>query len=255
LRYELLGPLRVVDAGAVSFVGPRKVEVLLALLLARADQVVSTDQLINEIWGDRPPRRANATIHVYVSQLRKFLSGAGCTFDPIVTRPPGYMLRTGSDSLDVHDFQRLVNQGRSAARTRQHEEAVTHFEAALALWRGPVLGDLRDGPAVNAFATWVEEVRLECLELLVEASLELGRHREIVGRLYTLTTEHPLREAFCRQLMLALYRSERQADALSVYQKVRQKLHGELGLEPCRALREVHHAILVADPQLDCQAA
>jgi DNA-binding SARP family transcriptional activator len=244
-----------VDGETASFVGPRKVAILFALLLARSDQVVSTDQLISETWGGRPPRRANAAVHVYVSQLRKFLAGAGGDADPIVTRPPGYMLRTGSDVLDVHEFQRAVQQGRTAGRRGQHEEAVRHFETALDMWRGPVLGELRDIAAVNAFATWLEELRLECLELLVESLLELGRHREIVGRLYNLTTEHPLREAFYRQLMVALYRSERRADALSVYQKVRQELHAELGLEPCRALREVHRAVLTADPQLDLQAA
>jgi DNA-binding SARP family transcriptional activator len=228
---------------------------VLALLLVRADQVISTDQLISELWGERPPRRANATIHVYVSQLRKFLAAAGWPADSIVTQAPGYMLRTGSCALDVNEFQQLLDAGRMAARAGLHCEAVEKFEAAVALWRGPALGDLRHGPIVNAFATWVDELRLECLELLIESYLELGRHREAVGRLYSLTAEFPLREAFWRQLMLALYRSGCRVEALGAYRMVRQKLRAELGLEPCRALREVQSAILQADPQLDSQAA
>src|SRR6185503_18952705 len=123
------------------------------------------------------------------------------------------------------------------------------------LWRGPALGDLRAGPIVEGFVTWLAEARLECLEMLADSHLELGRHRELVGRLYSLTAEHPLREAFYRQLMLALYRSERQADALKVYQMARKTLNEELGLEPCRSVQDLQRAILTADDQLDLYAA
>jgi len=252
VRYELLGPLRVVgDEGTSASIGAQKIETLLAVLLIRADQVVATEQLMTEIWGDRVPRRATAGIHVYVSQLRKFLNRCGGSSSPVVTRPPGYVLRSGTDELDHQSFLRLVGWGRDHVRDRRYEEASACFENALEMWRGPVLGDLSYGPIVEGFVTWLSETRLECTEMLIDAQLELGRHRELVGRLYSLTAEHPLREAFSRQLMLALYRSDRQADALEVYRSVRQTINDELGLEPCRALQELQHGILTADYELE----
>jgi DNA-binding SARP family transcriptional activator len=239
--------LRVVDSNGFSFISARKIETLLATLLIRADHLVAADQLIAEIWGDRPPRRATAGLHVYISELRKFLSRADRADNRIVTRPPGYLLNLGSDEIDIQVFLNLVGLGRAHVREQRQEEAADCFERALALWRGPVLGDLATGPMIEAFVTWLSEARLECTELLVDAQLQLGRHREMAGRLYSLTAEFPLRETFYRQLMLALYRSERKADALKVYQTARQTLHGELGLEPCRALQDIQRAILVAD--------
>lgn len=251
MRYELLGPLRVVgEEGENATIGAQKIETLLAVLLIRADQVVSTEQLMIEIWGDQAPRRATAGIHVYVSQLRKFLVRCGAANGPLMTRPPGYLLRTGDDALDYQDCLRLVGWGRDHAREHRYEEAGACFESALKMWRGPVLGDLSYGPIVEGFVAWLSEARLECVEMLNDAQLHLGRHRELVGRLYSLTAEHPLREAFSRQLMLALYRSERQADALEVYRSVRQTINEELGLEPCRALQELQHGILTADYNL-----
>lgn len=255
MKYEMLGPLRVTDESGSSFINARKIQVLLALLLVRSKQVVSIDEAITEIWGNNPPRRATAGVHVYISQLRKFLSRPDRAENPIVTRPPGYLLQLGDDEIDVHQFRALMHQGRSHLKAGQHPEASNAFEDALALWRGPVLGDLCGGPALEGFAAWTQEARLECTELLVEAQLCQGRHRELVGRLYSLTAEHPLREAFYRQLMLALSRSERQADALRVYQQARNTLNEELGLEPCRALRELQRAILVDDDRLAVAAA
>ncbi len=256
MRYEILGPLRVVDAdGSGSTIGAQKVEFLLALLLVRADQVVALDQIIAEIWGENVPRRATAGIHVYVSQLRKFLSRPSRPGSPIVTRPPGYVLCLGSDELDFHSFQRLAGLGRDHAREGRPEEAAACFHSALALWRGPVLSDPPGSPIVGGFVTWLTEARLECIETLVDAQLQLGRHRECVGRLYSLANEYPLRETFYRQLMLALYRSERQADALNVYQSARKILNNELGLEPCRALQDLQRAILAADVQLYARLA
>jgi len=254
VRYEILGPVRVVDASGVSHISARKVEALFAALLIRADQVVRAEQLIGEIWVDQAPRRANAGLHVYVSQLRKFLHRDGRT-DPIVTRLPGYLLHTGDDELDVRTFLHLVEAGRVGLRDGRPEQAAARLEQALALWRGPVLGDLPRGVLGEGFATWLMEERLQGLEMLVDARLQIGRHRELVGRLYALTTEHPLHEAFYRQLMLALYRSERQAEALHVYQNARQTLNVELGIEPCRALQELQRAILVADDRLSVLSA
>jgi DNA-binding SARP family transcriptional activator len=250
-----LGPLRARGCTSDSAINARKIQLVLAILLIKHDQVVTIDQLSAEIWGDHAPRRATAALQVYISQLRKFLGRASGLESPIVTRPPGYVLTVGPDELDLYIFQSLVRQGREHARAQRHEEAAASLESALGLWRGPVLSSLRDSPAVNAFAAWLEEARLECAEMLVESTLALGRHRDLIGFLYGLTAENPLREVFHRQLMLALYRAERQADALKAYRQARETLNTELGLEPCRALRELHRAILLADDRLEFQAA
>lgn len=247
MRYQILGSLRVVDDPNVSFVGARKVKTLLAVLLIRANQVVSADQLLAELWGQRPPRRAVAGLHVYVSQLRKFLAGAAPGGNPVITRAPGYLMHVGSDDLDLLVFRRLVQKGRAHLRAGRFEEASAVFASALALWRGPVLDDLRGSEIVSRFVAWVDELRLECLEMQAECDFTLGRHRERVGSLYELVAEHPLHEAFYRQLMLALYRGERRAEALQVYQMAWDTMTGELGLEPCRALQDLHHAILLGD--------
>lgn len=255
MRYEILGKIRVVDGASMSTVSARKIEILLAVLVIRAGQVVSTTQLMTEIWGEHPPRRAAAGLHVYVSQLRKFLSRPACAASPIITTHPGYLLQLGSDELDAQIFQHLVNQGREEQKAGHLEEACASFGSALDLWRGPALGGLRDGPLVNGFAGWAEQARLECTEKLVDTGLMLGRHRELASYLYALTVEYPLREAFYRQLMLALYRSGCQADALKVYQSARTVLIDELGLEPCRSLRDLQRAILLGDPRLELGAA
>ncbi|MEO3762706.1 AfsR/SARP family transcriptional regulator [Streptomyces sp. B8F3] len=255
MQYEILGPVRVVDSRGSRFVSAKKMQVLLVLLLIRARQVVSIDEAIAEIWGQNPPRRATAGIHVYISQLRKFLGEPGSRNNPILTRPPGYLLHLEDDEFDVDRFQELLHRGRRHLKEGRPEQAVTAFEDGLSLWRGPVLGDLCDGPIIAGFATWLEETRLEYLEWLIEAQLSLGLHRELIGRLSALTAEYPLRETFYRQLMLALCRSERQADALRTYQQARTRLNEELGLEPCRALRNLQQAILVADERLELPAA
>jgi DNA-binding SARP family transcriptional activator len=251
MRYEVLGPLRVTDERGSSYISARKIEALLAVLVIRSGRLVPADQLIAEIWDDQPPRRATAGLHVYISQLRKFLDRPGRSESSIVTRPPGYTLHIGIDELDLHTFQHLAKLGRDAAQDGRHEEAVQYLESALALWRGPALADVPRGPIIDGFVTWLDEERVDCVEQVIEAHLELGRHRQIVGRLYSLVVENPLREAFYRQLMLALYRSERQGDALKVYQGARHTLNRELGLEPCRALQSLQRAILTADHRLD----
>jgi DNA-binding SARP family transcriptional activator len=239
-----------VDKGSASSISARKIETLLVTLLIRSDQVVAADRLIMEIWGERAPRRATAGLHVYISDLRKFLRRPQRPASPIVTRPPGYLLHLGADELDAHLFVRMMDEGRAHSRQLRHEEAADSFERALSLWRGPVVGDLSGGPIVDGFLAWLAEARLECTELLVDVQLKLGRHRELVAQLFSLAAEHPLRETFYRQLMLALYRSDRKADALKVYQSARRTLEIELGLEPCRALQDLQRAILVADDEL-----
>ncbi|MFC8126209.1 BTAD domain-containing putative transcriptional regulator [Streptomyces sp. NPDC057302] len=260
MRYEMLGPLRIKDGNNCASINARKVEIVLSVLLIRADQVVSLEQLMMEIWGQDLPRRATAGLHVYISQLRKFLKLPGMTTNPVETRAPGYVLRKGDDQIDAHVFPKLVDSGRALLRDKRHCEAASCFEQALALWRGPTLGHGGNGPAaggpiIDGFATWLTEIRLECQEMLAECQLQLGRHREAVGMLFALTAENPMREAFYRQLMLALYRSERQADALKVYQSVRKTLNDELGLEPGRPLQDLQRAILAGEVPLTAPLA
>ncbi|MFD5654860.1 BTAD domain-containing putative transcriptional regulator [Streptomyces sp. NPDC127039] len=256
MRYELLGPLQVTNGQDRFTLSAPKMETLLALLLTSAGQSVTKDQLITELWGTRPPRRAAAAVHVYISQLRKFLVRAGDTERrAIATTPAGYLLRRGGAGLDVDDFQEAMRTGREHQHAGRHEQASRDFDRALALVRGPVLAGMAEGTALASFSTWVEEERLACLELLVDARTALGRHREMISLLSRLTAQYPLREAFYRQLMLVLYRSERQAEALQVYRSAQRVLRAELGLEPCRSLRRIHQAILTSDRHLDLPLA
>jgi DNA-binding SARP family transcriptional activator len=196
-----------------------------------------------------------AGLYVYVSQLRKFLDSVSQGENPVITHSSGYFLQADSDKIDFHNFRKLVNMGRDHVREQDYECAVSIFESALSLWRGPMSTVLGNGSIGYGFATWINELRMECTEMLMDCHVRLGHHREFVGQLYALTAEHPLREAFYCQLMLALYRSDRQADALAVYQQARQTLLRELGLEPCRALQSLQRAILSADAELNIDMA
>jgi len=250
VRYELLGPFRVLDGNREIRISASKMEVLLVTLLTRPGQVVRTDQLIDEIWGENAPRRALASVHVYVSQLRKLLSGPDRRTSPIRTRPPGYLLALDEGRTDWCEFRSLVQKARECVRDGRHDVAELLCGSALDLWRGPVLDGVKRGPLTEVLATWLMETRLECLEMRMDAALELGRHRELVGELFALTAEHPFRESFYRQLMLALYRSDRQAEALRVYMAAWDTLDRELGVRPCRSLQDLHQSILRADGSL-----
>lgn len=256
MRYELLGPLRVSDGRKFHSLSAPKMETTLAALLVKADRVVTKEQLAAELWGDRPPRSPSAVLHVYISQLRKFLADAGDQEGKaIVTKSSGYVLRLHGAGYDVADFQRAIDDGRMCLQPGRHEEALAHFEKAASMVRGLVLDGFTEGPILGSFAAWVEEERLYCLELAIEARTALGQHREIIGLLNGLINEYPLRESFYRQLMLALYRSERQADALKVFRSAQRVLKEELGVQPCTALRRLHQAILASDCFLDLRAA
>lgn len=256
MRYELLGPLRVFDGTETHSLSAPKMETTLATLLVRADRVITKEQLIMELWGDRPPGGPSATLHVYISQLRKFLADAGDREGKaIVTKSSGYVLRLNGAGYDVADFQQAIENGRMCLQPGRHEEALAYFEKAASLVRGLVLDGLAEGPILGSFTAWAEEERLYCLELAIEARTALGQHREVIGLLNGLISEYPLRESFYRQLMLALYRSERQADALKVYRSAQRILKEELGVQPCNALRQLHQAILTSDCFLDLRAA
>jgi SARP family transcriptional regulator, regulator of embCAB operon len=245
LRYEVLGPLRVVGPSGPRYLSARKQELLLAALLARSGQVVTMEQLSTELWSGRAPCRATSSLHVYVSQVRKFLNQPRQTANPIVTLTPGYLIDIGSDQFDALQFRQGFEKGLTQALIGEHDKAASSFEGALGLWRGPVLDDMRDGPIVNEFAAAQEELRVECSEMLVEAYLRLGRYRDMIRHLRRLIAENPLREAFYQYLMLALYRTDRRAEALEIYHVARRRLRDDLGLDPCRSLRELQYIIQV----------
>ncbi|NRQ35168.1 AfsR/SARP family transcriptional regulator [Nonomuraea sp. NN258] len=244
MKYEILGEIRVTGAGGRCALRAKKVEDLLVILLAKAGQLLTTDQLVNAIWGDAPPKRANAALYVYISQLRKLLHDPASGDNPIETRPRGYTLRVEPGELDAERFVSLFKHAQELHRTRSYGPAAAAMNSALKLWRGPAFGGVVDSPIVYSYATMLEESRLDCLELLMETELLFGRHREIIGRLSALTNEHALRETFYQYLMTALHRSDRRAEALEIYRLARRRLRDEIGIEPCRSLQELHQRIL-----------
>lgn len=231
MEFRVLGPLDVVAHGRSAAPRAAKPRALLALLLLRANQPVSRDLLIEELWRGHPPATVAKTLQTYVSRLRRLLGD-----ERIATSSAGYSIRVGPDELDLHRFERLRATGKS------HE--------ALALWRGPPLADFAYEPWAQTEIARLEELRLVALEERLEADLERGRHPELVGELEALVREHPLRERLRGQLMIALYRSGRQTEALEVYREARVHLADRLGLEPGPELKELERAILTQDPAL-----
>jgi len=228
--------------------GPKQ-RALLAILLLEANHAVSADRLIDALWGDRPPDTAKNTLQVYVSQLRKLLPEGA-----LETVAPGYRLAVAPEELDLSRFDELAQQGRAALRIGDAATGAQALGAALALWRGPALADLALEPFAQTEAARLEELRLAVLEDRIEADLALGRHGPLVAELEHLIVENPFRERLRAQLMLALYRSGRQAEALAVYQRTRRTLVDELGIEPGESLRQLEQAILAHDPALEAPA-
>ena len=236
--------------GTPIALGGQKRRALLAALLLEANHVVSRDRLIDALWGEDPPDTARNTIQVYISQLRKLLPEGA-----LETAPPGYRLVIEPESVDLFEFVRLSQAGRTALTTGDATRAADRLRAALALWRGPPLADLAWEPFAHAEIVRLEELRLAALEDRIDADLALGRHGQLVGELERLVAEQPLRERLRGQLMLALYRAGRQADALAVYQRARKTLVDELGIEPSDSLRKLERAILAHDPSLNAPQA
>jgi DNA-binding SARP family transcriptional activator len=242
LEFSLLGPLELSRDGEPQPLTGQKQRAVLAILLLRAGEVVSTDFLLDALWGEQPPRTATTSLQNFVSQLRK-LVGA----DVLVTKPPGYVLRVAPEQVDFERFRRLVE----AAGPTEPDERGALLRQALSLWRGAPLADLSFEAFAQPEIARLEELRLGALEQRVDADLDAGRHRDLVSELERLVTAHPLRERFRAQLMLALYRAGRQAEALHVYQDARRALIEELGIEPGPALQQLHASILRQESGLD----
>ena len=233
MEFQILGPLEVRSEGTQVAVGAAKVRALLAILLVRANELVSSDRLIEELWP-KPPGTAANTLQVYVGKLRKALEPErtrGAAGELLVTRPPGYMLRVEPDELDSDRFERLLGEGRTARGAKDHATAARKLRQALELWRGPAPADFTYSPFAQAEIARLEELRLAAVEERLEADLALGKAADLVGELEALIRDNPLRERLRGQLMLALYRSGRQADALEVYRVTRRD--PRRGARPC----------------------
>jgi DNA-binding SARP family transcriptional activator len=244
-EFRLLGPVEaILDGDPVALPAP-KPRALLAVLLLNRNRVVATHELIDELWSEEPPETATKALQVYVSQLRKAIGA-----DRVLTKPPGYSLRVEEGELDLDVFGQLVNEGRERLAAGEAQAAAELLERALGLWRGPALAEFRSEPFARDAGARLEEARLEAVEERVEADLALGRHARLVPELEELVGRHPFRERLRGQLMLALYRSGRQADALDLYRRTRETLVEELGIDPGPELQELEQAILRQDRAL-----
>jgi predicted ATPase/DNA-binding SARP family transcriptional activator len=243
--FRILGPLEVVGEGRPIALGSAKQRTLLGVLLLHPNEVVSSGRLADELWGERPPVSAEKLVQGYVSQLRKTLGP-----EAIETRPTGYRVRTEPAQLDAATFERLSAEARRLAQSGDHERAATLFEEALLLWRGDALADVSFESVAQTDVERLDEQRLTAQIERIESELALGRHAELVPELEGLVRARPYRERPYAQLMLALYRSGRQADALEVFRRARRVLSEELGLDPGIDLQALERAILTHDPEL-----
>jgi DNA-binding SARP family transcriptional activator len=254
MEFRVLGPLEANAGGRPIRLGGSKQRALLAMLLLHANEVISSDRLIEALWDGDAPESAPKALQVHVSQLRKALEPERAPGDPaslLVTQPPGYVLRVAPERLDLVQFEREVAEGRRLLDAGEPAAAVSALDTALSLWRGPALGDLTYATFAQAEIGRLEELRLAALEDRFEAQLACGRHVAVIPELERLVAEHPLRERPRAQLMLALYRAARQADALEVYRDTRAVLVDELGIEPGKALQDLHAAMLRQDSAVD----
>jgi YVTN family beta-propeller protein len=248
--FRVLGAIEVVEDGSSFPLGGPRQRSVLADLVMHAGQTVRTVQLIDDVWGADPPASAVHTVETYVSRLRQVL-GASRSAVPLLTKPTGYMVDVPLDHVDVWQFRDLAARGGAAAERGDSASAVSLLTSALTLWRGAALADVREAAFAAVAAERLDGERLTALEELMEARLRLGHHRELVPELEALVADSPYREGFHVQLMMALYRSGRQADALEAFRRAREHLVGELGIEPGPDLRTLQGAILRQAPELE----
>jgi YVTN family beta-propeller protein len=248
MEFRILGPVEVWVDGRPVALGRGKQRAVLALLLLDANRIVSSDRLIDQLWNGEPPATAATALHGHISELRKAL-GPGV----IATRRPGYVLEIEPEQIDLGRFERLRDEARSALGRGDVKAGADKLREALRLWRGEAFADIGQEPSIQVEAARLEDLRLATLEDRIDADLAAGRSAELVDELQRLVAAHPLRERLWGQLMLSLYRSGRQADALDAYRRARQTLVSELGLEPGPALRELERRVLSHDPALDAE--
>ncbi|MEU6740140.1 AfsR/SARP family transcriptional regulator [Streptosporangium sandarakinum] len=253
MEFRVLGALEVTADGQRVDLGGIRQQTVLAVLLLDANRTVATGRLMEAIYGDDPPATSRAQVQICISALRRLFAAHGGE-EVIVTRSQGYALRADDEQIDARRFENLVLRARRARDGGDPEEAVRHYREALALWRGPALEGI-DSRLVQSVATRLAEQRITSNEDCLQLELDLGRHHELVGELTRLVEEYPLRERLLGQLMTALYRSGRQAEALQVYRDARRTMIDELGIEPNERLQQLEHAILTSDESLDAPQA
>lgn len=259
MEFSVLGSLRVREMGSDYAPTAPKQRQLLALLVLNANQVVSVDTCIEELWGGNPPDTGLSTLQSYVLQLRRILKrvprigSLQAARDMLQTRDGGYLLAVAPDKLDVALFHDLVRQGR-AELGRDDATASELFSRALGLWQGAALSDVQAGPVLRIHLAGLEETRISVQEQRIDADLRLGRHHDLLGELSALCAHYPTHENLHAQFMLALYRSGRRTQALEVVNRLRAMLRDELGLEPSPRMKRLHQAVLACDPMIDAPA-
>jgi YVTN family beta-propeller protein len=246
MEFRILGPVEVWEDGHPVSLGGGKQRAVLALLLLNANRIVSSDGLIDQLWNGQPPATAGTALQGHISSLRKALGP-----DVIATRRPGYVLEVDPAQIDLARFEELRGEARRALEHGDAGAGADKLREALGLWRGEALADIGFEPSIQAEAARLEDLRVAALEDRIDAELAVGRSADLVDELERLVAANPLREHLWAQLMLALYRSGRQADALDAYRRARKTLVSELGLEPGPALRELERQVLAQDPALD----
>jgi DNA-binding NarL/FixJ family response regulator/DNA-binding SARP family transcriptional activator len=249
VEFRILGPLEVVEDGNPLALGTVKERLVLAVLLLHPNEFVSRERLIDDLWGEAPPPTAQKAVNVYLSKLRKALTGSG--IDPIMTAPGGYLLKVDPERLDSSRMQILAGAGREFMAEGELEKAAERFREALLLWRGPTLAGLQLESRGRDEVAQLDELHLTLQMDRIDCDIALGREEEAVRDLNLLVREHPLRERLRGQQMLALYRSGRQAEALEAYADARKTLVDDLGIEPSEALQRLQQAILRQEPSLE----
>ncbi|MFB9889613.1 AfsR/SARP family transcriptional regulator [Planobispora takensis] len=249
VEFKVLGSLEISSGGRIWHLSAPRQRQILGLLLLNANQIVDTGTLMSELWGENPPKSALTTIQTYIYQLRRFFDherGLPSGDELIVTRPPGYLVRVPEEQVDVFAFRRLAGEGRACLAAGRPEEAARRLRLALDLWAGHPLTDVAPGQVLEAYLADLEEARLRALELRIEADLEIGRGRDLIGELRFLVATNPLNEWFHGRLMEALCQVGRRNEALGAYQELHAVLDRELGLEPSRELRQLRYRMLHA---------
>ncbi|CAL9391801.1 AfsR/SARP family transcriptional regulator [Streptomyces sp. Tu 3180] len=255
MEFRVLGPLSICDGECHKTPTAPKQRQLLSLLALNANHVVSVTQILEEIWEYRPPSSAVAAVHTYVMQLRRALDGArrgpGRKPGRLQTHEQGYQLKLGSGELDLDRYEQQVRAARATLEAGEYAEAVEQLRAAEMMWTGPMLVDVPTGPWLRAAIEVVERDRLDVVHQRLRAELHLGRHHEVLGELTSLVHRYGTHEGLVEHLMLALYRSGRQADALMAYHRLRARLREELDTRPSERLQHLHAHILSGHPRLE----
>jgi SARP family transcriptional regulator, regulator of embCAB operon len=246
-QFKVLGTLEVTDGKRICTPSPPKIRAVLALLVLRANRIVSVESLIEELWGTDPPPSAVTTVQTYIYHLRRMFVAEG--LDPpggqlIATKPAGYLIWATPEQVDALVFERLLASGRDASEEDRPEEAAVLLRQALDLWTGSALADVPQGNLLQAHAIHLEELRIGAIELRIRADIRLGRHHALVAELRSLVWAHPLNEWFHGQLIAALSRCGRRGEALKAYQEVRAVLSNELGVDPSPALQRLQRQVL-----------